>query len=304
MLTKQVMLTSALTLAGALGIGVYMQSSDTHWETSRTGQPAAADAGTFVGPEAAGLKIEKISLTSAPSDPNSEANGLPGVEPVPSSSCQMTAAAEGAPQAMVALSIDAPCRPQERLTVHHSGMSFTVSLDGAGRYESLVPALTRTAVFIAETQSGSGAVAVAEVEGIEDFERVVVQWSGKSGLELHAREFGAAYGSQGHVWHGAANHAGMGRIDRLGEQGLLAPRIAEIYSLPSSLPGQSGTVSLTAEAEVTGGNCGRDIFAQALQLTSGRLSSRDLVMVMPDCDAQGSFLVLNNLLEDLKIAAN
>ncbi|NSY37454.1 hypothetical protein [Leisingera sp. ANG59] len=304
MLTKQVMLKGALTLAGALGIGVYMQAPETRWGTSGTGQPAAADAGTFVEPETASLLIEKISLTSAPSGPSSESIGLPRAEPVTEASCQTTAKAEAAPLAMVKLSVDAPCRRNERLTVHHSGMSFTVSLDGTGSYETFVPALTRTAVFIAETQSGSGAVAVAEIDGIEDFERVVVQWSGNSGLELHAREFGAAYGGEGHVWHGAEDHAGMGRIDRLGEQSVLAPRIAEIYSLPSSLPGQSGTVSLTAEAEVTGGNCGRDIFAQALQLTGGRLSSRDLVMVMPDCEAQGSFLVLNNLLEDLKIAAN
>ncbi|UWQ79252.1 hypothetical protein K3725_18470 [Leisingera sp. S132] len=61
---------------------------------------------------------------------------------------------------------------------------------------------------------------------------------------------------------------------------------------------------MTAEAEVTGRNCGQDIIAQALRLTGGRLTSRDLVMVMPDCEAQRSFLVLNNLLEDLKIAAN
>ncbi|OBY26500.1 hypothetical protein [Leisingera sp. JC1] len=306
MLTKQVMLTGVLTLAGALGIGVYMQASETRWGTGETGQPAAADTGTFAEPETESLLIEKISLTSAPSSPSSETIGLPRAEPVNEASCQTMAKAEAAPLAMVKLSVDAPCRPNERLTVHHSGMSFAVSLDDTGSYETFVPALTRTAVFIAETQSGSGsgAVAVAEVDGIEDFERVVVQWSGNSGLELHAREFGAAYGGEGHVWHGAEDHAGMGRIDRLGEQSLLVPRIAEIYSLPSSLPGQSGTVSLTAEAEVTGGNCGRDIFAQALQLTGGRLSSRDLVMGMPDCEAQGSFLVLNNLLEDLKIAAN
>ena len=205
---------------------------------------------------------------------------------------------------MVAFSVDAPCRAHERLTVHHSGMSFTASLDSTGQYASLVPALARTAVFIAETASGAGAVAVAEVDGIESMERVVVQWSGNSGFEVHAREFGAAYGSAGHVWHGAAGGSGAGWIDRFGDESHLAARVAEVYSLPSRLPGQSGTVSLTAEAEVTTSNCGRDIFAQALQLRGGRLSSRDLVLAMPDCDAQGSFLVLNNLVEDLKIAAN
>ncbi|WP_315899384.1 hypothetical protein [Leisingera aquaemixtae] len=301
---RQVILTAAMTLACALGIGIYMQYSGAG-RGVETAQGLAGGASELpIEPEAAELRIERIALTSAPPDTAIEPKGTPGADPVPAASCQMTATAEAAPQAMVAFSVDAPCRAHERLTVHHSGMSFTASLDSTGQYASLVPALARTAVFIAETASGAGAVAVAEVDGIESMERVVVQWSGNSGFEVHAREFGAAYGSAGHVWHGAAGGSGAGWIDRFGDESHLAARVAEVYSLPSRLPGQSGTVSLTAEAEVTTSNCGRDIFAQALQLRGGRLSSRDLVLAMPDCDAQGSFLVLNNLVEDLKIAAN
>jgi hypothetical protein len=136
-----------------------------------------------------------------------EENGIEAATaaaPVQPVLCQMTATAEAAPAAMVSLSVSAPCRASERLTVHHSGMSFTVKLDAAGRYSALVPALAQTAVFIAETVSGNGAVAVAEVEDIGSIERVVLQWSGSSGLEIHAREFGAAEGRAGHVWHGAA----------------------------------------------------------------------------------------------------
>lgn len=206
--------------------------------------------------------------------------------------------------AMVSLTVSAPCHGGERLTVHHSGMTFTAALDLNGHYAAQVPALTRTAVYIAETVSGGGAVAVAEVADAEAMERVVLQWSGQSGLEMHALEFGAEYGSDGHVWHGAQPGTAAGQLVRLGDASLLAPRIAEIYSMPASHAGRSGTVALTAEAEVTGLNCGRDISAQALQLSGGRLSSRDLVMAMPDCDAQSSFLVLNNLVEDLKIASN
>lgn len=304
MLTKQVMLTSALTLACALGIGVYMQAFGTDREAGSALKAAAAGAELPSEPSGAELQIEKIALTSANPASARESADHQSSEPEPESSCRMTAAAKAAPLAMVAFSVDAACRANERLTVHHSGMSFTVSLDEAGRYEGLVPALTQTAVFIAEISGGAGAVAVVEVPDIGAVERVVVQWSGHSGIELHAREFGAAYGSAGHVWHGAGNQAGIGRVMRLGDESQLAPRIAEMYSLPSSLPGQDGRVSLTAEAEITARNCGRDIYAQALQLHSGRLSNRDLVMAMPDCDAQGSFLVLNNLMEDLKIAAN
>lgn len=301
MLSKQVMLTSAMTLACALGIGFYMQASSPRW----AGEPeAAADPQLPAEPGPAELKIENIMLTSLPADP---APAVADPQPAPaaqSDACSVTASAVAAPAAMVSLTVSAPCHGGERLTVHHSGMTFTASLDRTGHYAAQVPALTRTAVFIAETASGGGAVAVAEVADAETTERVVLQWSGHSGLEIHAREFGAAYGSAGHVWNGAAPGAGAGQVVRLGDAGLLAPRIAEIYSLPAGQQDRSGTVSLTAEAEVTGLNCGRDVSAQALQLSGGRLSSRDLVIAMPECDAQGSFLVLNNLVEDLKIASN
>ena len=38
--------------------------------------------------------------------------------------------------------------------------------------------------------------------------------------------------------------------------------------------------------------------------TNSRLRTQDLTLAMPDCQATGDFLVLNNLLENLKIAAN
>ncbi|KIC20594.1 hypothetical protein [Leisingera sp. ANG-Vp] len=301
MLSKQVMLTSAMTLACALGIGFYMQASGPGWVA---GSSSAADPQLPGEPEAAQLQLEKITLTSAPSAAKQTPELRETSRPVQTAACEMTAEAETLPAAMVSLSVSAPCRAGEQLTVHHSGLSFTVELDSAGRFTAQVPALARMAVFIAETASGNGAVAVAEVTDLGMVERVVLQWSGSSGLEIHAREFGADYGSAGHVWHGADTGTGAGQIIRLGDDTLLAPRVAEIYSAPAGQPGQSGTVSLTAEAEVTGRNCGKDIAAQALQLRGGHLSSRDLVMAMPDCDAMGSFLVLNNLVEELKIASN
>lgn len=310
MLTKTVMRRTALTLACAMGIGLYMQGSGTpsgaRVDAQALAGEAAAAAPQLPGePGPARLQIENITLTSAAAEVEDASEKIPAAaQPQKFAACRMTASAEPAPLAMVSLTVSAPCRAGERLTIHHSGISFTARLDGSGEYRASVPALAQTAVFIAETGSGPGAVAVTEAAGLDTIDRVVLQWSGNSGFEIHAREFGADYGSAGHVWQGAEPGTGAGQLVRLGDDSQLAPRIAEIYSLPRSLEGQSGTVTLTAEAEVTAINCGRDITAQALQLSGGRLSSRDLVMAMPDCEAQGSFLVLNNLVEDLKIASN
>jgi hypothetical protein len=62
---------------------------------------------------------------------------------------------------------------------------------------------------------------------------------------------------------------------------------------------------LSVEAEVSELNCGQEIEAQSLQVGSdGKLKTRNLTLAVPDCDAIGNFLVLNNLLEDLKVARN
>ena len=66
MLSKQVMLTSAMTLACALGIGIFMQAAGPDRLAYRTAQTAAADADIPVEPEVAELQIEKIGFDLCP----------------------------------------------------------------------------------------------------------------------------------------------------------------------------------------------------------------------------------------------
>jgi hypothetical protein len=55
---------------------------------------------------------------------------------------------------------------------------------------------------------------------------------------------------------------------------------------------------------VTEANCGQTLSAQSLELGADRrLRSRDLILNLPDCSQAGEFMVLNNLLQDLKVAA-
>ena len=209
--------------------------------------------------------------------------------------------------ASVRLVVSAPCLPNERVTLHHHGMIFTAVTDAAGRLDLSVPALAERAVFIAAFANGKGAVATAEVPDLADYDRVVVQWSGAGGFQIHAREFGAGYGEPGHVWHGAAprGDGAGGMVQRLGDAGTLAPQLAEIYSFPRAAADSGGQIALSVEAEVSAANCGRDVAAQLLELRGpgARLRTRDLVLSVPNCTAIGDFLVLNNIVDDLKIAA-
>lgn len=330
---KTVFATTAGTVACALAIGFFMQrgaGTPAKVEELAPVEVAQAELAPVIpdiGPdpyEAVGLDLAEIKLTSA--------NALPSVghvkdllfttkavfEPVskdfvaprdpamPRLGCDVAATASPAPMASVTLTLDAPCNASQRVTIHHTGMMFTQTTSDSGQLKATVPALSENAVFIIEFDNGKGAVAMVRVPDLKDFDRVALQWAGDNGFQIHAREFGAAYGSAGHIWSGSElPSASKSFVTRLGDTATLNPNVAEIYTFPLAGAPHGGDVALTVEAEVTAGNCGRDIAAQSIELRgSGRPRTQDLILSVPDCSAVGDFLVLNNLVDDLKIAAN
>ncbi|ATG37365.1 hypothetical protein PhaeoP23_03283 [Phaeobacter piscinae] len=309
MISKRTALMSAATLCSALAIGLVMQHTAGPSRTAAamaipTPDPTAITETALPDlPTDAPLQLDAISLTAATPEVG-DSDALQLLRQDPETTCEMTAEAVPGPMAEVRLTVLSLCRPGERLTIHHNGMMFSSRLDATGALTVQIPALSSSAVFIVEPKSGRGAVATTSVPDLDLVSRVVLQWAGNSGFELHAREFGAGYGSAGHVWHGADLTAGRGSVVQLGDATQLAPRLAEVYSVPRLGGDQSGAIDLTVEAEVTAINCGRDVSAQTLELRNGSLRTRDLTLAMPDCAATGDFLVLNNLLETLKIAAN
>ncbi|WP_299152759.1 hypothetical protein [uncultured Tateyamaria sp.] len=328
--------TAVGTLAIAVGIGFVMQSSDTakdlYGAQSRPVSvlevlPKAKGLGDSVSADVL-MQVQEIELTSATdsvavSVPNGEAVvervSAPSTADVVTEpdtmplgqSCDITATAEPIAGAMVNLSLAAPCAINERLTVHHNGMMFTETTDQAGNLTVTVPALAEQAVFIMAFSNGDGAVAQTTVADIAEYDRVALQWRGQIGFELHAREFGADYGQPGHVWSGAEqNVVGLttgdnGFIMQMGDTLAPEPLMAEIYSFASGMTPRDGTIDLSVEAEVTQNNCGVEIEAQSLEMMQGgQMKTKVLTLAVPDCDAVGSFLVLNNLVSDLKVASN
>ena len=312
------------TVICALGIGFVMQSLD----QSSSGGPAAQNVPIQksilppapvapaqkspkpVDEDQAALDLERITLTAAAPDiPKPRPAPLPVAPSDPDLSvlgCAVSAQAVPGLMAHVTLNVTAPCFINERVTVHHNGMIFTEVTDQDGVLEVSVPALAQRAVFIVAFANGKGAVATAHVPELAQFDRVAVQWSGDSGFQIHAREFGASYGEAGHVWSGSTDSVvDGGRVTRLGEVGTFAPQLVEVYTFPTGFTDHAGTIALSVEAEVTDVNCGRDVAAQSLELRgAASLRTRDLILSVPNCGAIGDFLVLNNLVDDLKIASN
>ncbi|WP_412504227.1 hypothetical protein [Roseovarius sp. SYSU LYC5161] len=331
------LITAGGTLLCALGIGYFMQAGERppRAADAPSGQAEDAEKGGSgaAGDTSGAVVLTDVTLTSAvpvPPGPVPQPAVLPTLPeamiqpaafdadtraelpeeaPVPAFECETTLTAETLAAAMVELSLDAPCMINERFTLHHNGMMITGVTDATGQSELTVPALSKQAVFIVSFAAGQGAVATAEVTSMEYYDRVVLQWQGPAGLQLHALEFGASYGEEGHVWSDAARSMGVaargegGFHTRLGALDQPEARLAEVYTFPSGTARRGGNVAVSVEAEVTEDNCTRDIAAQTIEVRgAGRPRVKDLELAMPECDAAGDFLVLKNLLNDLKIA--
>lgn len=327
-------ITGIGALGCAIGIGFVMQSSDAADQrygenvSEKAVSAAMVETGVPEGESNALLDVQEITLTSAEFDsgitlPEAEAGVVKASAPAglslpeapqavvaPELSCDITARARPIAAAMVDLTMEAPCLPNERVTVHHNGMVFTETTSGTGTINLALPALSVEAVFILAFTNGDGAVAQTRVEDVNEYNRAVLQWKGDTGFQIHAREFGAAYGEAGHLWADApgtvanAVVGNSGVLTRLGDTRAADPLVAEVYTFPKAATARAGDVALSVEAEITESNCGIEIEAQSLELQSdGGVKTRNLSLPIPDCDAEGTFLVLNNLLQDLKVAA-
>ena len=337
-------LTAIGTLGCAIGIGFVMQNSEAAEarytaeapsitkaavvSTALIGTPAKRKTIDIAEPEP--LEVQAITLPSAArksidlgepvnllvktaasvDDDVAAQTGLPDHQAKTDSVCPIEAYAEQRAAAMVAYTLNAPCLADMPVTIRHDGMTFSEVMSSDGMLELLVPALSEEAWITARFETGVQTDAVAWIDSVPLYDRVVVQWRGETGLQVHAREFGADYGEDGHVWAGAARSflaVSQGRggfLNTLGNTSLQKPQRAEVYTFPTAITKSAGAVNLSVEAEVTAGNCGKVIQAQALQFTSGRrVSSQELSLVVPGCQEIGSFLVLNNLLQDLTVAS-
>ncbi|MEE4188302.1 MAG: hypothetical protein V2I76_07620 [Roseobacter sp.] len=264
------------------------------------------------------IDFETGTVTLAALDPsvddvsgrhNRATDDLTTVETEKLPECPISASAEQQAAAMVSFSLEAPCFAGQPVVISHGDLIFSALLSEAGHLSKAIPALMPNVEIRAFFNTGQTVKASTEVDSLPLYDRVVVQWRGASQVQIHAREFGAAYGDEGHVWSGAgrdfsalaSGHGGY--VTDLGDATLPDGRVAEVYTFPTALNKSVGAVDLTIETEVTDLNCGRDLHAEALQFIAGKkVSAQELTLSVPDCEAVGSFLVLHNLLQDLTVA--
>jgi hypothetical protein len=330
------------TVAAAVGIGYFMQASAPGEirQTRPTGvQIASADptAGADLLPQAnatfkSGLTLPSRPMSEALGD-NDSMDDTPRTESAPiqlatlaqsdtpaggnealvssvSAPCEaeMTARVDAA--AMVTLTI-ASCQPQTRVTLHHNGMMVQAMTDSEGALTTQLPALAEQAFYIAEFPNKEGAVAQVEVTSFSDYDRVVLQWRGESGLSLSAFEFGANWSEAGHVFALAPGAIEVtvrgdgGMLSKHGDFGLENSLRAEVYTYPHATSTRLGDISFSVDAEITEFNCEKEVSAQSLQVKGdGAIAVQELSLPLPECGSIGDYIVLKSMVENLKIVRN
>ncbi|GAB5447116.1 hypothetical protein [Gymnodinialimonas sp.] len=221
--------------------------------------------------------------------------------------CDITVTASALPAAMVALDVMAPCRMDAAVTINHSGLQIDARTDALGLLTLDIPAFETPAFFSVAFADGVEETVLVGLPDLYDFDRIGLNWQGDMGLELHAMEFGAAFGDQGHVWHEAPATAEAAISGNGGFLTMIETdnSFAHIYTLPRATLREGDSVRLSIDAPVTQTNCTRDVMAWTLRMEAGGpVNVTDLTFTVPSCDAVGDVLVLQNLLDDLRLATN
>jgi hypothetical protein len=234
---------------------------------------------------------------------------MPAMPETLATACDIQLSAELRPGALVFLSLEAPCNSGETVQFDHAGLKFSEQLDTQGGLVVLVPAMTESAIFSVAFEDGQHKSISTTVPDLADFERLALVWQGGTGLQLHALENGAFYGDAGHVWAespslpaNAVSGQG-GFVSVLG--GSASGYAADVYTFPLSLMREGASPEVSIEAQVAETTCGTEIEGTILHANPGSAPDvSDLAMSVPGCDAVGEYLVLKNLPQHLRIAAN
>jgi len=266
------------------------------------GQLVPAPGLTEPGP-AVTLPRQAVVTTAVQATPGAPLS--PGVDPQPVSAlglpCGLNVDSMAMPGAMIALDIMAPCQPDARVVIEHSGLTLIGRTDAYGLLTMDIPALETPAFLNVELPDGSVETTLVALPDLADVSRVALQWEAPGALELHAMEFGASFGGPGHIWQEAPGDIATalqgtgGFLVTLGTEATDGP-MAQVYTLPhaSLRPGDSVAVSI--DAAITTENCGQAISAHAMQVLGGNAGEiMPIDLTMPGCDAVGDYLVLQNL---------
>jgi hypothetical protein len=208
--------------------------------------------------------------------------------------------------AIIEITLLAPCHPNERLVLRHGQLALTVKTTAQGSAFLKIPALEADGQVSLRFADGAVIGSAVQVPDVNNLRRFAVQWMDRDTFGVNAFENGSGYGDVGHI--SAANPgklpltgtAGGGYLMILGDAEATPAMLAEVYTYPEGI---NPPVELSIEAQVTTNTCGREILGEVITTRAGQTEASDLVLAMPDCAELGDILVLKNPVQDLTLAA-
>jgi len=208
--------------------------------------------------------------------------------------CDENATIATRPDAILRIHVEAPCRPYAILTVAHAGITISGMTSHIGSFDTEFPALESPANVTVRVENGAPTILGAEVPDIDRFERVALGWEGDAEFRIVASRDGKRLKPGTTL-----------REMRLGDPAATPARMAEVFSYPVADETDPGIIRLALEVPVTKGNCGGEARARLVRKSPGfDPEAADLAVAVPDCSAVGEYLVLKNLLRDVRIARN
>jgi hypothetical protein len=209
--------------------------------------------------------------------------------------------------AMLGVTLIAGCHPNERVVLKHAGLAVSAKTTVTGAVFADLPALEKSAKVEVLFKDGSSVASTIEVPEIASVRRFAIEWQAEDAFQLHGFENGAGYGDKGDVSGANPNlpvsgvPAIGGFVSVLGDSTTETPLLAEVYTFP---PDAAAKPDVVVEAAVTPATCGREMLGETLLSLGGTVTISDLTVAMPECDAIGDYLVLNNLVPDMTIASS
>jgi hypothetical protein len=262
--------------------------------------PVASISGAASDMHERGAQSTPVAPVPALSEPS------PAVTQTVEAACPVTMKVAAAPQAMIGISIVAPCAPDARVVIDHEGLAITGKTDAAGSLFLSIPALAVDASVMAYVAEADPVSATLRIPALATLRRFGVQWQDRDAFQVHAFEGGADYGDAGHL-SAVAPHTPTtgappagGYMTLLGDASVALPMLAEIYTFPSA---GTAAADVLIEAAVTDATCGRTVAGETIMTLAGTVHLTELTLAMPDCDGVGDILVLKNLVTDLTLAA-
>lgn len=277
--SKRSLVVIGATVLVALGAGQYLQMGTAQSAVAATSLPKPEQVQATLR-RAAGTPLAGYAETIMPAALTAEAEPLaplpaPSIQASPEPDCPIGLEAFAADGAILSITLTAPCRPNQGVVLRHSSLSVTYQTTATGSLFVDLPALDQKGDVSIRFSDGTEVSTAVPVPDLAGLRRFALQWIEGDDFTLVTKA----------------------PVVSLGSAATVLPMYAVVTTLPAA------DTPLSIETPITATACGREALGAAFFAEGGKLRIADLSVALPDCDAEGGFVVLNNPVADMKLAS-